>query len=285
LSAKIHAIIVSYFNGAELLENISQLLQFKEITQIIIVNNGNEAEFVSILEDISPRVRIINPNKNLGFAKGCNLGARNISDDWLLFLNPDAKLYENAIENLIHDETIQKTMIGGMICNQDGSEQIGGRRGKLTILSALLAFSGLAKSGEEWGWRRNFNRHQEPLPNQAIEMPTISGAFFVICARDFHAINGFDENYFLHVEDIDFCHRFRENGGKIIFEPNARATHIGGVSSTARFAVEFHKYCGFMRYFWKSNKIIGRIATLLLAIPLLCAIMLRALLSKFQYAK
>ena len=93
----------------------------------------------------------------------------------------------------------------------------------------------------------------------------------------FKTIDGFDENFFLHVEDIDVCRRVRELGGNVVFHPKASVMHYGSTSDVRRQTVEFEKLKGFIYYFKKySDGISGRFFALL-SIPLMAtAIMGRA---------
>lgn len=277
-------IIISYFSGNEIFGTIQSALSSARTKEIIIVDNGNESEIRDGLENIAntnPNFKIIRNSENFGFGKACNIGAKNIKEGALLFLNPDAKVHENALEKL--GEIAPKTIVGGLNLGTDNKEQRGARRGELTISSAFISFLGLGKQNEHAGFLRDFNRHNEKLPNETIEVENISGAFFAINAQDFHAIGGFDEGYFLHLEDVDLCKRFRNWGGRVLFSPTAIATHIGGTAGAPKYFVEWHKYKGFMRYFWKNYHGLGKILVCLVALPLFLAIMGRLLLSKPRY--
>jgi GT2 family glycosyltransferase len=71
-------------------------------------------------------------------------------------------------------------------------------------------------------------------------------------AEDYWALEGMDEGYFLHVEDVDFCHRFRAAGGEIYFVSQVTVTHMLSTSETALLFIEWHKTRGFIRYFRKN---------------------------------
>jgi GT2 family glycosyltransferase len=79
----------------------------------------------------------------------------------------------------------------------------------------------------------------------------ISGAFFLMLRPDFEALGGLDEEYFLHVEDLDLCRRAYLAGGTVLFHPNAEAVHARSTSAAPRLAIERHKAAGFRRYFQK----------------------------------
>src|SRR5512143_4225045 len=69
--------------------------------------------------------------------------------------------------------------------------------------------------------------------------------------EDFEALKGFDEGYFLHVEDVDLCWRVRRQGGEVLFHPRAEVIHLGHTSHVSPLKVEFHKGVGLARYFRK----------------------------------
>ena len=93
----------------------------------------------------------------------------------------------------------------------------------------------------------------------------------------FEALGGFDEDYFLHVEDIDVCRRARDQGGEVYFVPEAVVMHYGSTSQVRRQKVEWEKLKGFTRYFLKhSHTIFGKILTYLAWPFMAIAIMGRA---------
>ncbi len=286
MAAQFTIIIVSYFSGKEIFDTIESAISQEEAIKIIIVNNGNNNDINSKLAKIAnlnPKIEIIDSNENLGFGRACNLGASKVKTGNLLFLNPDAILEKNALKNLVPNNLTKQAIIGGHIKNQDGSEQKGARRGELTILSAIISFLGIGRFIKNNSVFHDFNWHTMPLPNEIIEVKNISGAFFTIEANEFQKLGGFDEKFFLHVEDIDLCKRMRDNGGKVFFNPNSTAIHIGGTAGAPKSFVEWHKYKGFLRYFWKNYKGFDKIIVLAFSIPLFIAIFSRLLLSKFRY--
>jgi GT2 family glycosyltransferase len=149
------------------------------------------------------------------------------------------------------------------------------------VWSACVSFSGAGRPGEQAGVWRDFNRNREPLPKSPIETPVVSGALMVTRADAFWQIGGFDEAYFLHVEDIDLCHRYGLGGGKVIFDPSARATHIGGTSQAASWRIEIAKLQSFLYYFWKfALPPFGHIRVILVAPVLALAMLLRVITAK-----
>ncbi len=252
---RVSVVMVVYMTGEALHQSVECVLNDPLVDEFVLVDNGSpelETARLRALADRDRRVTLITGHGNVGFARGANLGARKAGGDVLVFLNPDAFLQPGCVAALareIEDQPIP-SIVGGRVLNPDRTEQRGGRRGEITPISALLSMSGLAKAVPAWG-RFEVHWEQDALPDQVAAAPTISGACFCMRRGDFEAVQGFDEEYFLHVEDVDLCWRVREAGGKVLFHPKAEVIHIGGTSQTSPLKVEFHKGVGLARYFRK----------------------------------
>jgi GT2 family glycosyltransferase len=98
---------------------------------------------------------------------------------------------------------------------------------------------------------RDFNRHKEPLPDHPTPYAGVSGALMAVRREDFLALGGFDEGYFLHVEDIDICRRAEEAGWRVLFAPGPHGVHLRSTSGVASGFVARHKAQGMARYFRK----------------------------------
>jgi GT2 family glycosyltransferase len=136
-------------------------------------------------------------------------------------------------------------MIGPRILDGTGQDQAGSRRRLLTPLSALVEALRLHRVFPG----QRLNLHHTPLPATIGPVPAISGACMFLRREEYWRAGGFDEGYFLHVEDLDFCLRFRRGGGEILFDPEVVVRHIGGTSGSPKAVVERHKARSFRRYF------------------------------------
>lgn len=246
-------VMVSYHTGPVLQRSIAAVLAQTRPVELCLVDNGNPPDVVASLQALAvtePRLRFITGHGNVGFSKGCNLGAQASSGAMLLFLNPDSLLPLEALEKLqIHAAHVKRPfMVGARLLDEGGRDQRGCRRALLTpktaLIEALHLHSFFPKD------RLNFN--DEAVPQAITPVPAISGAFMFLVREDFWAIKGFDEGYFLHVEDLDLCLRFRRAGGEIYFAPDIVVTHIGGTSKATTAFVEKHKAQGFQRYFYQN---------------------------------
>lgn len=251
----VSVVMVVYMTGEALEQSLACVLADPLVDELVIVDNGSkpaQLERLRALDAQDPRVVLVTGHGNVGFAKGANRGARTARGDVLVFLNPDAFLQPGCVAALAREIEVQPvpSIVGGRVLNPDRTEQRGGRRGEITPVTALLSLSGLAKAVPAWG-RFEVHWEKDALPDQVAPAPTISGACFCMRREDFDAVQGFDEGYFLHVEDVDLCWRVREAGGQVLFHPKAEVVHVGGTSQTSPLKVEFHKGVGLARYFRK----------------------------------
>lgn len=252
---RVSVVMVVYRTGEALQQSVDCVLADPLVDEFVIVDNGSgpdEAERLRALARRDGRVVLIQGHGNIGFARGANLGARRASGDLLVFLNPDAFLQGGCIAELVREvEACPKPcIVGGRVLNADRTEQRGARRGEITPVSALLSLSTLSRHVP--GWRRyEVHWEAETAPDRAAPVPTISGACFCMRRTDFELVGGFDEGYFLHVEDVDLCWRLRQKGGVVLFHPKAEVIHLGHTSQVSPLKVEFHKGVGLARYFRK----------------------------------
>ncbi|MGE3141705.1 MAG: glycosyltransferase family 2 protein, partial [Hyphomonadaceae bacterium] len=146
---------------------------------------------------------------------------------------------------------------------------------------AFASFTGLARLERFAPALRGIDRRCDPMPAAPTPMPVVSGALMFMARRDFEALGGFDEGYFLHVEDIDLCRRAHEAGGAVIFTPHAGAFHVGASSKAPARLVAWRKARGFHRYFRKFARSWPERAAADLAGAALCVLLpARALLAR-----
>ncbi len=246
----VSAVVVSYHTGPVLADCIAALKRDGAVAEIVLVDNGNPAGAIeSAVKEAGAPVRILSGHGNVGFAAGCNRGAAAATGDYLLILNPDAVITPGGVTRLLADcKNLERPwLMGALLVGPDGTEQQGSRRAELTPWRAIFEATYLARVAP--GVFPPFNLHRAPRPDVPDETPTLSGACLFLPAADYRAIGGVDEGYFLHVEDIDFCKRFRDAGGRVWFNPAVAVTHVKSSSAAPRRDVEAHKTRGLIRYF------------------------------------
>ena len=251
--ASVSAVVVSYFTGPLLERSIEALRAQCDVKEIILVDNGNFAGDVEKAADgaAGAPVKVLTGHGNIGFAAGCNLGARAASGAYLLILNPDAIMPEGGVARLMADAggLARPWLTGAKLVGPDGVEQQGSRRRVLTPWTAFVEATRLYALAPNHPHFRRFNMHQDACPSEMIETPTISGAVMFLPRADYDAIGGMDERYFLHVEDVDFCLRFAKAGGAVWFNPKVAVTHYKSSSRANPVRIEARKTAGVIRYF------------------------------------
>ncbi len=275
-------IIVSYQTGSSLEECIKAVRSEALIDEIIIVDNGNEPDTRRWMDNQAQKdntITIMQGHGNIGFAKACNAGAKTASCPYLLFLNPDAVLQGNALKELQNslDAAAPGSVAGARLLNQDGSEQRGARRGRLTPWSALVSMTGLSHFAPVHPAFADMHQEKQPLPTTTVPVHAISGASLLMKRNDYERLGGFDERYFLHVEDLDLCRRVRKAGGHAMFVPTAEVVHYGSTSKANRLRVDWNKAIGLVRYFIKfSHSPIEKLGAWILSVPIIVAVMSRS---------
>jgi len=268
---RISVVMVVYKTGEALVDSIQHVLAEPLVDEFVIVDNGSpadEAERLRRLALTEPRVVLRQGHGNIGFARGANMGAETARGEYIVFLNPDANLQPGCVDALVAAFEGQPVpaVVGARVLNTDGTEQRGGRRGEVTPVTTLLSFGHLTSKFKGLS-KFEIHREREPTPDAPVKMPTISGACFALRREDFEALGGFDESYFLHVEDIDLCWRARQAGGEVLFQPAAQVIHLGHTSLEHPLKVEFHKGVGLSRYFIKRADTVERYVIAVLLAP------------------
>ena len=256
--ARTAALVVTYHTGPRLAECLYALKADPEISEIVIADNGNPPGVLAWLEGFvcgcggrAKLLRLDNP----GFGAAVNRAARETAAERLLVINPDCVIRRGSVGQLAAalEGAAAPAIVGGRIFGIDGREQRGARRNTLTLAAAL----GLSR----------WTLEAEPPPSGPVAVGAISGAFFMMWRADFEKLGGFDEGYFLHVEDVDLCRRAIEAGGSVIYQPLAGALHYTSTSDVPSVFVQQQKARSLARYFRKFAKSPIERATVELTVP------------------
>ena len=255
LNVGVSVIIVNYNGGACLAASVGSVLG--QCEQLIVVDNASTDDSLDGLDSLASgdQLKIIRNKENLGFAKACNIGARAATGNFFLFLNPDCIVESAAVSSLVSSLSGDSDygMAGGLLLNPDGTEQQGARRAVPTPWRSFVRAFGLSRLSKRWPRLFfDFHLHKQPLPHTHIEVEAISGACMLVRRVALDEVGLLDEGYFMHCEDLDWCMRFRRNGWKILFVPEARLLHYQGTCSKSRpVFVEWHKHKGMVRFYRK----------------------------------
>lgn len=230
------SIIVVNWNAGKLLidciKSIGTVTQsgFK-ISRVVVVDNNSMDNSSVGLENLGLPLTVIHNVVNRGFAAACNQGARDSKSDYLLFLNPDTRLFTDSlcrpIEFMEQPQNRQVGICGIKLVDEQGKMDRSCARfptlrivfGKVTRLYKLFPTM----------FPSHFLTERECA--HSMEVDQISGAFFLVRKTLFDDLHGFDERFFVYYEDVDFSWRARQENYTSYFLSDVAAFHVGGGTS------------------------------------------------------
>jgi N-acetylglucosaminyl-diphospho-decaprenol L-rhamnosyltransferase len=205
------------------------------VTRILVVDNGSTDDSGETVRK-HPNVEWLQTGVNLGFGKAANRGVAATNAPYVLLINPDTEIDPKAIAEMaaMLNENEGVGVVGPQVLNTDGSRYPSARSFPNLIDAAGHAFIGLINPNNPWS-RRYLN------PGT---IDWVSGTAMLLRRTAFDAVGGFDEDYFMYVEDVDLCWRLRKLHWRVAVAEKALVTHhIGGSSEQrpTRMIVAHHR--------------------------------------------
>jgi GT2 family glycosyltransferase len=223
-SSKISIVILNW-NGRKFLEQFlpSVFLSTYPDFDVIVADNASTDDSLAFLKQHYPRVRIIRLHKNFGYAKGYNEALKQVESDYYLLLNSDVEVSPGWLEPMV---TLLENDASIAACQP----KLLSFRNKKLFEYAGAAGGWLDKYGYPFSRGRVFDRCEEDHGQYDSIEPVFwaSGAAFFVRSAVFHQLNGFDEYFFAHQEEIDLCWRIQLAGYKIYACPSSVVYHVGG---------------------------------------------------------
>lgn len=239
--------------------------------EIFVVDNHSQDGSVEYLrKHYGSRIRLIESNHNLGFARANNQAIKQSKGEYVLLLNPDTFVGEESIRKVLKfmDEHPKAGASGVMMHNSDGTIARESRRGLPTPFVALLKMCGFS--------RRYYLSQLSWEKPEMIEV--ISGAFFMVRRKVLDEIGFLDKDFFMYGEDIDLSYRILKAGYENWYVP-ANILHYKGESTQKSSFGYVHVFYQAMLIFFRKHY--GHLS-LLITIPIKLAIYMRALLALIQ---
>ncbi len=232
---KVDVVIVNYRSAPQLRACIESILASPEdemlVARIQVVDNASTDNSLHGIESLSGKVQLIRNRTNLGFAAACNLGARQGDSPYLLFLNPDTRLFPSALTVPLHhmmSKDAGRTGICGIqLVDAKGHPQrcCGRIPSARHFLNQALGLSLLAPGLFPGVVLLDFDHASDR------KVEHVMGAFYLVRRTLFQDLGGFDERFFVYLEDLDFSLRARNAGWATQYLASARAFHLGGGTS------------------------------------------------------
>lgn len=219
------SIIIVNYNGENYLENCinSIYTHCRNINfEIVITDNNSKDNSLSIIRNNYPEVILIESKENLGFAGGNNIAVKKSSGKNILLLNNDTVLQQNILPAL---NELNKDSIGVVgIKMLDEKEEYLSSVGKFPNPLSLIKLSLLNDK------RNDFVSGE--FSKNLYNVDWLTGAFLLTKKALWDKVNGLDEDYFMYVEDVDFCKKISSLGYKIIFLSNISYIHFVGFNKS-----------------------------------------------------
>lgn len=222
-------VIVNWNSGSLLSSCIRSIIVCDPIAsrvQSISVVDNASCDGSAKLEDIrDDRLAVIRNKTNLGFAYGCNQAANIGEADYILFLNPDTELEEEALNKAVEvlEQDPNIGIVGISLKNEDGdvSRTCSYFPSPASLLIQSLGLNRLFPKL----FKSHFMTDWDHSDTRCVDQ--VMGAFMLMRRRDFVELKGFDDRFFVYMEDVDLSLRAREMGLKSIYLSSASAVHIG----------------------------------------------------------
>jgi N-acetylglucosaminyl-diphospho-decaprenol L-rhamnosyltransferase len=226
---RVGAVVVNY-NAGQLLLGCVESLRRAGISEIIVVDNGSDDGSLVALAASDPDVVLVPTGRNLGYGAAANRGVAMLGTEFAVVANPDLIVDQACVERLVAvlaaDGEI--AIVGPTIREPDGARYPSARTIPSLVDAAGHALFGLLAPANRWSARY---RGDEIDRTVAGDAQWVSGAFMLVRAVAFESVGGFDEAYFMYVEDLDLCWRLGRAGWRVRYEPSAEVTHVQGHSS------------------------------------------------------
>ena len=220
---KIAVIILNYNSKKFILKFLDNVVRKSLNADIYIFDNGSTDDSIEYIESKYPGLKIIKNKKNDGYAGGYNKALKEVCSDYYILLNSDIEVTDNWINPVI--ELMKKdNQIAACqpkiknYYNKDYFEYAGASGGFLDYLGYPFCRGRIFNTVE-----KDYGQY-----NNSSEIFWASGACLFIKSKYFHEVNGFDIDFFAHMEEIDLCWRLKNKGYSIWVEPASTVYHVGG---------------------------------------------------------
>lgn len=216
--------------------------------EVFVVDNGSSDGSVEAIRAAFPRAMLIEKTKNIGFAKANNEALCRARGKYFLFLNTDVILQGDAVSALLEfmEKTPQAGIVGAQLLNPDGTKQ-----------NSFDNFPTLLSEGLNKSLLRRFFPNRFPSKRLSLSSPTavesVIGACMMVRKDAVDEVGSMDEDYFVFMEETDWCYRMRERGWRVYLVPKAQAVHLqGGTADRVKVQakVEYYRsrYCFFKKH-------------------------------------
>ena len=235
--------------------------------EIVMIDNASTDGSVEMLQEYAKKhanINLLLNTDNTGFGKANNQGVKVAKGKYILLLNSDTVVLDNALQKLLDfykQSEDYAHFVGAKLLNVDKTPQ----PSAAPFYTPWIIFAALFLKGDYWGLTRN-------SPDRVKRVDWVSGACIMTTRARYLDVEGFDEDIFMYMEEVDLLYRAKKKGFQTYFFPNAEFIHLGSASSGGKTFPILQVYRGFI-YFYRKHY--SRFYMLLLK----CMLQLKALIS------
>jgi N-acetylglucosaminyl-diphospho-decaprenol L-rhamnosyltransferase len=239
------AVVVNYEAGPLLETAVRSVLADDSAgpAEIVVIDNGSRDGSVDTLLAAHPRVRVIRAPGNVGYARAANLGTAATKAPIVAVLNADTETERGAaaamLERLAREPRLGA--VGPRLLNLDRSDYPSARSMPSIGVAIGHGLLGMWRPNNRFTTRY---RQLDADPARPRLVDWVSGAAIWLRRSALDDVGGWDERYFMYLEDMDLCWRLRRSGWEIAYEPSAVVVHVQGASTSRvpyRMLIEHHR--------------------------------------------
>ncbi len=218
------AVVILNYNGVVFLKKyLPTVIRYSKDAAIVVADNASTDESVEFMKREFPQIRLLENRENAGFAGGYNWALSQVESDYYVLLNSDIEVTPNWLQPVIN--------------LMESDETIAACQPKVRSIFQKDYFEYAGASGgfiDQWGYPFCRGRIFEDIEkdhgqyDDVREVFWATGACLFVRADIFHLLGGLDEDFFAHMEEIDFCWRAKNKGFKIMVQPASVVFHVGG---------------------------------------------------------
>jgi GT2 family glycosyltransferase len=220
------AVVILNWNGKKLLEQfLPTVIKYSKEADIYVADNASTDDSVQFVKQTYPTIKVIINDENGGYAKGYNDALKHIEADVFCLLNSDVEVTENWLSPIVEifNKQPKTAIIQPKLLDFN-------KRGYFEYAGAAGGF--IDKYGYPYCRGRIFNTLEKDTGqyNDVAEIFWASGACLFIRSHVFNALNGLDELFFAHMEEIDLCWRVKNLGYNVTYVGASEVYHVGGAT-------------------------------------------------------
>jgi GT2 family glycosyltransferase len=246
--------------------------------EVLVVDNHSSDGSVEMVRSEFPGVTLLAQDANLGFSRGNNVGLRNATGKYLLLLNSDTEVVDNALQAMCDymDANPDIGVLGPKLLNPDGTLQLSCRRFPSYRTALFHRYSLLTRLFPRNKYSADYLMTGSGH-DKVMDVDWVSGACLLARREAVVQVGLLDEDFFMYAEDVDWCYRMKRAGWRIVYYPEAQVVHHIGKSSRkmpVKTTYERHRSMWhFYRKHYSSGIVLVDVATWL-GIGLRCTLMI-----------